>query len=445
MAQTFNQDVLIDGTTDTTQLRVQGSITQTQPLQTWEDSAGNPQIQIAGNGNFQSGDLGISLSAALFTASANLTPTSPQPNRGFHSLGRFTGALTTAITWIVHELELLGHGGVNTLQTALRVKLTNNNTGSLTDAELIAADFQAINQQGASENAIKQITGIHAIVNNAAGGYCGKTVAIEAVIENAPSSALENVSGFELSAPIISGNVDYLYGLLIPDLNHADNNYALHTGSGILHFGDIQELTLQETTPPRNPPSGFVSLYPMILEGSPQLVAKTADGLEHLIGLGGGHEVYVDDILQIQRPKLNFISDRGIRWTPTDDVTNGETQIRALSIQTAVFSFDGPLKIAASPLRLYNKSGSTRVIERVFLSVSTSPTGATIIVDIHKDQTTIFTTQIHRPEIGISDDTGESVAIDTPDWLDGEYLEATIDQIGSIVPGADLCIHIIFS
>src|SRR5882724_5726298 len=107
MTQTFTQDVLIDGSADTSQLRVQGNTTQTQPLQTWEDSGSVSLARVTGVGKFQVGDLSLSTPEALIEASADLTVASAKPKRGIHALGRFSGALTNALTWAVHELELL--------------------------------------------------------------------------------------------------------------------------------------------------------------------------------------------------------------------------------------------------------------------------------------------------------------------------------------------------
>jgi len=96
-------------------------------------------------------------------------------------------------------------------------------------------------------------------------------------------------------------------------------------------------------------------------------------------------------------------------------------------------------------LRLYNLTGKTLTITKVHLAVNTAPTGAAIIVDVHENGTTIFTTQGNRPQIAASAFTGQSTAIDDPSWADGNYLQADIDQIGSTIAGADLTITILAS
>jgi hypothetical protein len=110
-----------------------------------------------------------------------------------------------------------------------------------------------------------------------------------------------------------------------------------------------------------------------------------------------------------------------------------------------VLTVAGDLADDPGVLRLYNLTGKALEISKVHLAVNTAPTGATIIVDIHENGTTIFTTQGNRPSIAISDFTGESTTIDEPSWADGNYLQADVDQIGSTVAGADLTITIVAS
>lgn len=105
----------------------------------------------------------------------------------------------------------------------------------------------------------------------------------------------------------------------------------------------------------------------------------------------------------------------------------------------------GDLSVDPGLLRLYNLTGKALVIEKVHLAVNTAPTGATILVDINENGTTIFTTQGNRPSVAISAFTGESTTIDDPSWADGNYLQADIDQIGSTIAGADLTITIVAS
>ena len=105
----------------------------------------------------------------------------------------------------------------------------------------------------------------------------------------------------------------------------------------------------------------------------------------------------------------------------------------------------GDLTVDPGLLRLYNLTGKTLVINKVHIAVNTAPTGAAILIDINENGTTIFTTQGNRPTISISAFTGETTTIDDTSWVDGNYLQADIDQIGSTIAGADLTITIIAS
>jgi len=113
--------------------------------------------------------------------------------------------------------------------------------------------------------------------------------------------------------------------------------------------------------------------------------------------------------------------------------------------RVSILTFPGTLVVSSNPLRIYNKTGATQTIREVFLAVGTAPTGAAVIVDIHKNGTTIFTDQGNRPQVAAGDNTGTTTTIDVASWADGEYLTAHIDQVGSTVAGADLVVHIIHS
>lgn len=83
------------------------------------------------------------------------------------------------------------------------------------------------------------------------------------------------------------------------------------------------------------------------------------------------------------------------------------------------------------------------LIDEVRCHVGTQPVGASVIVDVNDDGTTIFTTQGNRPEIAdsTSDDTsgvadgGTAVAKDSVITVD-------IDQIGSGTAGSDLTVFV---
>lgn len=103
----------------------------------------------------------------------------------------------------------------------------------------------------------------------------------------------------------------------------------------------------------------------------------------------------------------------------------------------------GALTATAGVARLYNDSGRTLTITAVRTHVGTAPTGASLIVDVNKNGTTIFTTQGNRPTVAISGNTsGKVTNMDVTSLADGDYLTVDIDQIGSTVAGSDLTVTI---
>jgi hypothetical protein len=106
------------------------------------------------------------------------------------------------------------------------------------------------------------------------------------------------------------------------------------------------------------------------------------------------------------------------------------------------FSYTGVLTVYTGTARLYNDSGRTLTISSVRASVGTAPTGASVIVDVNKNGTTIFTTQSARPTIAASGFTATGTPAVTT-WAAGDYLTVDIDQIGSTVAGADLTVTVV--
>lgn len=78
------------------------------------------------------------------------------------------------------------------------------------------------------------------------------------------------------------------------------------------------------------------------------------------------------------------------------------------------------------------------------LMVGTAPTGASLIVDVNKNGTTIYTTQGNRPSIAAASNAGgPGTAPDVTTLAAGDYLTVDIDQVGSSVAGSDLTVSVI--
>lgn len=237
---TFTDNVLVQGSRDITQLDVKGNATQTTPLETWRDNAGNIKVQVTADGRLQIGNnLGSGAPAdALIQANNDINLPSTLPLSGWHTLGRITGTLSALTNWVVHELQLLGTGGVSGLQTAMRAKLTLSNTGTSTSAELRGADVQTINQVGTSGARVGQVTGVRATVSNAASAYLDKASGVEAAITNDTGGNMNQASAFLVVPTINAGSIGTLFGLQMPDLTQGAANFALFTKKGLNQLGD---------------------------------------------------------------------------------------------------------------------------------------------------------------------------------------------------------------
>ncbi len=324
---TFN-DVLVDGSADVKLLRVQANNPQTNALQTWEDSAATVLAQVTkdgdlklNNGRLEVGDDLGATPDALIEAHRDSTSTT-KPKRGIHSLGRITNILSDAINWAVVELELLGSAGVSTLQTAFRAKLTHNNTGNPSGAELRAGDFETINQTGTSGQRVTREVGVRGKVSNSTNAYASNAAGIEGAIANSSGGNISDAAAFEVVTPINNGTISNLYGVRIPDLSQGTNNYALHTGLGTVHLGDAQELKVFASAPTINPPSGFIKMYPKLNAGVPALYAKDSSGVERQLGGAGGSAA--DYIL---------IHDQKASGSAGGTFTNGVWQTRTLNTE----------------------------------------------------------------------------------------------------------------
>jgi hypothetical protein len=106
------------------------------------------------------------------------------------------------------------------------------------------------------------------------------------------------------------------------------------------------------------------------------------------------------------------------------------------------------LAVTTGSHRVYLRGPGTRVwtIQGVWISAGVAPTGASIIVDVNINGTTIFTTQANRPSIAISGFVSSRVTnMDVITISEGQYFTVDIDQVGSTVTGQDLLVIIEFA
>lgn len=76
-------------------------------------------------------------------------------------------------------------------------------------------------------------------------------------------------------------------------------------------------------------------------------------------------------------------------------------------------------------------------ISKVIAYADEAPEGCSLLADINKNGTTIFTTQVNRPQIGANQHYGETPTPDITSATKGDRLSVDIDQVGSPIPGGD--------
>lgn len=123
-------------------------------------------------------------------------------------------------------------------------------------------------------------------------------------------------------------------------------------------------------------------------------------------------------------------------WYELD--SGGVERLLTHAIEAYTFAITGTLSVVTGKSRIYLEGNYT--VETIRASVNTAPTGATILVDVNKNGTTLYTTQSARPTIATSGFTanGNSPAVTT--FAAGDYLTVDIDQVGSTIVGSDLTV-----
>lgn len=120
--------------------------------------------------------------------------------------------------------------------------------------------------------------------------------------------------------------------------------------------------------------------------------------------------------------------------------TSGVAWKTKASTATFMFSKVGDLAVASGKGRLKVPMAAT-VID-VTATCDTAPAGADAIFDVHKNGTTIFTTQANRPTVSAGSQDGSPATPDVTAVTAGDVLTVDIDQIGSSAAGADATVTI---
>lgn len=82
-----------------------------------------------------------------------------------------------------------------------------------------------------------------------------------------------------------------------------------------------------------------------------------------------------------------------------------------------------------------------QTITKAYANVKTAPTGASILIDINVNGTSIWaTTQANRLAIAAGATSGTQTSFDTTSLSENDVLTIDLDQVGSTTAGADLTI-----
>ena len=120
-----------------------------------------------------------------------------------------------------------------------------------------------------------------------------------------------------------------------------------------------------------------------------------------------------------------------------------DVTIGAVGSLSAIFTQTGLLSIGTRNQKITNLTGRVLTITKVHVVVGTPPTGSSIIIDVNKNGTTIFTDQGNRPAILATEYSGYTITIDEDSWGVDQYLNIDFDQVGSSGAGRDLVVTIV--
>lgn len=205
--------------------------------------------------------------------------------------------------------------------------------------------------------------------------------------------------------------------------------------------------TLMATDDPHLAPSGWVYEVREEIDGYVQrvyLLAFPAAGtpfvLGHMVPLANPPPL-ISYILLTSVGQPNGVAS----LDSTGQVPAGQL-VNAPSHVPITYNVPGVVAVATGTARVYNDYGRTLTFKAVRASVGTPPTGASLICDVRKNGTTIFTTPANRPTVLAAGSTsGKVTNMDVTTWEDGTYLTVDVAQVGSSVAGSDLTVEILVS
>lgn len=162
----------------------------------------------------------------------------------------------------------------------------------------------------------------------------------------------------------------------------------------------------------------------------------------------GGHAISVSGVVwePTGSPPTFSTAPNAVNIIPVASFNGGTNTYGLTGVQgppgvgVCTFSMPGALIVKTGASRQYFESSFTIVTVRA--SVNTPSVGSSIICDVKKNGTTIYTTQADRPTIAAGTNTATANNPDITSISPGDYLTVDVVQIGSTTAGADLTVTV---
>lgn len=110
-------------------------------------------------------------------------------------------------------------------------------------------------------------------------------------------------------------------------------------------------------------------------------------------------------------------------------------------IENIPFTRQGPLSTSDIPAE-YPIGPGQYTIESISARVGVAPTGSSVVIDILKNDISIFDTIGDQPTISAGQQNAVVGTYDPVMLAEGDWIEVTIDQVGSVTPGETLVVSI---
>lgn len=125
--------------------------------------------------------------------------------------------------------------------------------------------------------------------------------------------------------------------------------------------------------------------------------------------------------------------------TNGNEFSDGGSATRGYELRELIFVAGALSAPTISPRRMRFKES---ILGMSLGEVNVAPTGSSILVDLHRNGTTIYTTQSQRLAINAGSNQGNGQLADVRYIGTNSWLTVEIDQVGSTTPGEDLTVTI---